>query len=302
VPSSVRAVFQAANVSPLGCVPWGTQVPEGRPGVYAVALTPDPNALGPTLLTAPIDPDAVGSLLERRPELLLDGTRPTADQLSERVASFWLPGEVILYIGLAGTSLRARVDQYYRTPLGARRPHSGGWFLKLLANLDELFVHFAVTDDPEGAEFRALEAFCAYVSSEDRSRLRDPAHPFPFANLEWPRGTRKAHGISGARGDLPQAPATERSRSRPQRAPRPAPAVGSGGGRVAAISEEIQRQLRIRGMDTVTAVEAARWLDSAGLLKDSPYRPGLPLRNLLREGRIPGQRQEPNHRWFIDRL
>jgi hypothetical protein len=54
-------------------------------------------------------------------------------------------------------------------------------------------------------------------------------------------------------------------------------------------------------MDMVTAVEAAGWLDEAGLLSDSPHRPGLPLRNLLREQRIRGQRQEPNRRWFIDR-
>jgi hypothetical protein len=30
------------------------------------------------------------------------------------------------------------------------------------------------------------------------------------------------------------------------------------------------------------AVEAAHWLDAAGLLADSPSRPGLPLRNMLR--------------------
>lgn len=36
--------------------------------------------------------------------------------------------------------------------------------------------------------------------SEDSKRdLFDPAHPFPFANLEWPKGVRKAHGIRGAR-------------------------------------------------------------------------------------------------------
>lgn len=51
----------------------------------------------------------------------------------------------------------------------------------------------------------------------------------------------------------------------------------------------------------VPAVEAAHWLDQAGLLRDSEIRHGLPLRNLLRAGLIVGQRQEPNRRWFIDR-
>ena len=69
-----------------------------------------------------------------------------------------------------------------------------------------------------------------------------------------------------------------------------------------AINDHVQQQLRIRGMASVTAVEAARWLNDAGLVGDSPHRPGLPLRNLLRDGRITGQRQEPNSRWFIDRV
>jgi len=48
-------------------------------------------------------------------------------------------------------------------------------------------------------------------------------------------------------------------------------------------------------------VEAATWLDRAGLLKDSTDRPGKALRELLRAGKILGQRQDPNRRWFIRR-
>ena len=45
---------------------------------------------------------------------------------------------------------------------------------------------------------------------------------------------------------------------------------------------------------SVAAVDAARWLDDAGLLKDSALRPGKPLRDMLRTGMIDGQRQEMN--------
>jgi len=58
-------------------------------------------------------------------------------------------------------------------------------------------------------------------------------------------------------------------------------------------------------MDEVAAVEAARWLDSAGVLSDSDSRPGLPLRNLLRAGAIAGADQRPptkHGRWFIVRV
>ncbi|MCC7162451.1 MAG: hypothetical protein IT331_08150 [Anaerolineae bacterium] len=73
-------------------------------------------------------------------------------------------------------------------------------------------------------------------------------------------------------------------------------------GNISTINSYLQQQLRRRGLDSVTAVDAAEWLDKANILKDSAHRPGLPLRNLLREGVILGQRQELNSRWFIDRV
>jgi hypothetical protein len=51
--------------------------------------------------------------------------------------------------------------------------------------------------------------------------------------------------------------------------------------------------------------EAARWLDEAAVLKDSDSRPGLPLRKLLRAGRIEGGVQRPptsHGRCFIERV
>jgi hypothetical protein len=68
------------------------------------------------------------------------------------------------------------------------------------------------------------------------------------------------------------------------------------------ISTFLQRRLKNLECDSTTAVEAAQWLDLAGILTDSQDRPGRPLRVLLREGRIKGQRQEPNGRWHIHRI
>jgi hypothetical protein len=67
-----------------------------------------------------------------------------------------------------------------------------------------------------------------------------------------------------------------------------------------SIETFVQEELSRRSLNSVTAVDAARWLDHAGLLKDSRTRPGKPLRDLLRRGDILGQRQEVNGRWFID--
>lgn len=202
--STVAALFAAAGLEPEGVVSWGERMAEQRSGVYVVALTRDCHSLESTLPAAPMSRAAIEELLAVRPELTLDGRRPTAAELAARIAAFWLPDEVVVYIGLA-TSLRSRVAGYYKTPLGARRPHSGGWFLKTLDGLDRLHVHFAHVSHFDAAEEAMLEAFIAGVSEAARALLPDPAHPFPFANIELRRGARKlrkAHGIKGTRGDI----------------------------------------------------------------------------------------------------
>lgn len=198
MPTTVTELFSAAGLAHDQTVHWGTRVRLDEPGAYVVSRLEDPSAAAPTC-PPEIALQAVRELLDVRPELRLDGLRPTADALAARLASFWMPDEGVVYIGLAGTSVRSRLGAYYRTPLGARRPHSGGWFLKTLADLDSLYVHVARAADPTTAEHEMLRRFCSGVSPTSRDSLADPDHPFPFANLEWPRGTRKRHGITGAR-------------------------------------------------------------------------------------------------------
>ena len=70
------------------------------------------------------------------------------------------------------------------------------------------------------------------------------------------------------------------------------------GSRIAEINNFLQEQLKKYNLDSIAAVEAARWLDNAGILKDSDLRPGLPLRRYLRANKIIGGEQE-NSRWRI---
>ncbi len=70
-----------------------------------------------------------------------------------------------------------------------------------------------------------------------------------------------------------------------------------------AINLHLQERLEQEWRDEVRAVEASVWLDEAGLLADR--KKGLPLRGLLRAGRIAGQKQHPNNKngsWWIRRL
>jgi hypothetical protein len=109
----------------------------------------------------------------------------------------------VLYVGLAGGSVRARVRQYHSTPLGAKRPHAGGWWLRTLSVLDQLWVHWGETPDYESAEHKMLAAFAAGVPAVTRAALHDSDRVAPFANLRTHSGAIKAHGIVGATGDVP---------------------------------------------------------------------------------------------------
>jgi hypothetical protein len=199
LPLTVRSIFDSAGLRPSTSLRWRTPLPDSAdaPGVYVVALTGDIDEEG-GLAQAPISAQAIANLLAVRPELKVRGYRPTVEQLSAALADMWVPEVAVIYGGKAGTSLRTRVGQYYRTSLGARSPHAGGWPLKTLTNLTDMRVHFATCDDPAWAETIMLDAFMAQVPDAISSRLSDPLLPLPFANLEDGRHRRKQHGIRGA--------------------------------------------------------------------------------------------------------
>lgn len=214
MPTSVAEAFSAVGLVRDGVLQWGTRPPEPTPGVYIVSLTDSLDGFDGVLVRAPLAKAVFEDWLQICPGLTLDDDRPTVEQLMDRVGRFWLSDEVILYIGLA-TSLSTRLGQYYTTPIGARRPHSGGYFLKLLSNLQELWVHYARTNDLDTAEDAMLRCFTEAVSEGSKRELFDPGHPFPFANLEWPPGVRKAHGLRGTR-EAPTTSATQSSTRRGQ--------------------------------------------------------------------------------------
>ena len=198
MPSTIQDLLKQCELRHEGSVRWGSQVFESGPGVYIISLNQSPIGLNGTLEKAPIDEKVCAQWLEICPQLQLDGAKPTVQQLKQRQSEFWLPDEVVLYIGKA-TTLSSRVRQYYKTPIGAPRPHSGGYFLKLLSNLEQLWVHYAISKQPEKSESQMIQIFTENVSKQTKQQLKDTEHPFPFANLEWPRGTRKAHGLTGTR-------------------------------------------------------------------------------------------------------
>lgn len=270
---SAARLLRDTDLRPEGPVGWGESVGFGSPGVYVIEV-PEATA------TAPIDEAAVRAWAERVPSLRLDGARPTSRELTARLAKFWVPGESVVYIGLAGTSVGKRVRQFYRTPLGDRRPHAGGHWVRTLACRDDLLVWWAAADDPTEAEDALLGSFASRHGGA-----------LPFANRQSAGGARKPHGISGS--VLTSAtPAAQPSGA--VRVPRPTPR-----GNIARINAALEALASAQPDGEIDAVSGGAELEQLGLLADSASRPGKPLRDLLRAGYIVGAYQDGSRRWHI---
>ena len=108
-----------------------------------------------------------------------------------RLAGFWFPDEVVVYIGLAGEratrprngELSERVREYYATRLGANGPHAGGWPLKTLDCLDDLHVHYAYCDNVRRAEGDCIGKFVRQVI--DAMAELDQVDEFACALLDF---------------------------------------------------------------------------------------------------------------------
>ena len=80
-------------------------------------------------------------------------------------------------------------------------------------SLRDLWVHYAYCRDAATAEDACIRHFADHVSDATRERRYDAMRVMPFANLEFPKGNSKNHGISGARAprrSRPAEPATGR--------------------------------------------------------------------------------------------
>jgi hypothetical protein len=293
-------LFRAVGLAPDGPVRWGSPVRAPGPGVYIVEWPVLPER-------APIDISAVGTWLARVPTLRLDGERPTGKALAARLAAFWLPGEPVVYVGSTPRSLRRRMEDMLRTPLGDARPQPAGAWLKTLAGVEAARVWWVPTTAAEEYEDALLAAFAEGIPPLVRARLHDPAVVLPFANLRTGTGERKAHGLSGmtvepAAAEAPAAEAT--SPATAERAGGRAPARGTAPDSISpATLERLNDLLQAMACgepgQEITPAQANAQLPIRVLLGEKPGRPAAALGQLLRAGLVEGSHRDLDGRWTI---
>ena len=165
-----------------------------------VSLSDNPDKHNGLLKDCPISKDIIKNWISKVDGFKLDNNL-TFDSfpIIERLSKFWLPDETILYIGKApirsnGKGLGNRVNEFYRTKFGEKKPHAGGHWLKALSVLSQLFVYYIPCNNSGDIEIKMLKLFVESVSQNTKSKLYDSDLPLPFANLELRQ--RKNHGLS----------------------------------------------------------------------------------------------------------
>jgi transcription elongation factor GreA len=316
IPTSAAALLREVGLRPDGPVRWGQPLTTRAPGLYLVELV-EPIAAPPIELTR------LGKWLERLPSLLLDGARPTSKVLAARLASLWLPSEVVLYAGATSGSLGGRVLALAHHALGDRRPHADGHWLHLLTGIERARIWFAETDAAEEYLDAVLDAFAARVPSPLPVSRPAGALTLPWANLRRPTGERQVHGITGSvlpdettsapprrvvevpPGDADGARLKERGTGTVRRAPAPPPARAPRAARTAApplvppsaravpvpltaealtrLEAELDELSRLRRPDVVARIKSARELGD--LRENAEYQAAREEQSFL-EGRI----------------
>jgi hypothetical protein len=145
----IADLFLAAGLSPLGPVVWNVRVEENARGVYVVTVDTEDSCLG---------------------EIIAG--------LSEDHRARWVDHESIIYIGQTTSSLRKRINQFYRHKFEKPSPHAGGRRVFLLNGCRKL-VYCSPTDEPKMAEQTMIETFLTQTDGR-----------LPFANNVRPRKPR----------------------------------------------------------------------------------------------------------------
>jgi len=201
MPTTINQLRSVFNLAPFSRVAWNERIQTKEEGLYIVSLSDDPDSNRGSMQDPPISQAIIEAWIKKVNGFELDKvvTRDVQAVIA-RLSKFWLPDESIIYIGKApkrgsGTGLGKRVQEFYSTDFGERRPHAGGHWIKALSILKDTSVYFVACENPGEIELDMLNYFCENVSPKTRRLLRDPELALPFGNLQLNPGQIKMHGL-----------------------------------------------------------------------------------------------------------
>ena len=203
MPTKINDMIDYFGLQESEKVRWNERIRTEKEGIYIVSTSETPDSNSRLFDKMPISNEIINRWINKVNGFELDG-KLTFDNVKiiERLSQFWLPDENILYIGKApirrnGKGLGNRVNEFYKTNYGDRRPHAGGHWLKALEVLNDLYIHYVLCNNSGEIEIDMLEYFINNVSIKSKAILRDKDLMLPYGNLELRKGQIKKHGLRG---------------------------------------------------------------------------------------------------------
>jgi len=195
---TVNDIFKKVGLKPSQPYPWGTVIPEFGNGVYVISTSSNPAKNEGITPQCTIEKAVFKKWKELSPDLNVDGEN-SINHFQNELNKYWKPNQNILYIGESSSEtngLSKRIKQFYDHQVGCKGPHTGGYWIKLLAQLNDLNVYYAVCDNPRDTEFKMLMYFIEKSIGKSFYELQSLGSHLPFANLKV--DFQKKHGISNA--------------------------------------------------------------------------------------------------------
>lgn len=172
---SIKNIEEETSLKLQGPLKWGKIIPSESQGIYIV-VTPKE-----AISKLNFDKQIIDLWIQKVPNMRINNEEPTYYNLTNEIKKYWLKDEIILYVGKTTQPIQTRVNQYYQTEIGERKPHSGGYWIKTLSFLNDCLIYWAECDNPEITEEKILRFFHNKLSNKDISKEN---LVLPFANLE----------------------------------------------------------------------------------------------------------------------
>lgn len=196
MPTSVQQLEDKFQLKYLQSFKWGASFIENNNGIYIISTNKNKDFLPDHETQIVFNEKQIDLWMTNASNMILNGKKPSKIDLINQLSGFWLTNETILYIGKAEKqTLSERIGQFYNHKVGKKSPHKGGYWLKLLKNLDELYIHLYSTKQSHAIEEEMLNQFIKDISESTKSKLLDKNLCLPFANLQLRSRVIKSHGL-----------------------------------------------------------------------------------------------------------
>lgn len=198
MPVTVKAIFNKVGLEPSTPLKWRNSIPIKGNGVYVISSSSNSTINKGITSSCKVNEEVFKKWKSFSPELHVNNIS-TIEAIEKEIKKFWKPKENILYIGESSSEtngLAKRVNQFYIHQVGWKGPHTGGYWIKLLSQLEELYVYYSVCDHPRDTEFKMLLYFMEQSADKSFYEIQELGKHLPFANMK--ADFQKKHSMSKA--------------------------------------------------------------------------------------------------------